>query len=177
MSQKLGGYDKVCEKKLWKGLYDKLGGNPGNTSAATCTRRHYEKWVPVYASCLNTAQLRAHLLSKNSWNLWLDYPPHHKKYLLSSKFSQLIQSALFCYQYNWKCLLCASGYFFLSKGLGKAKTLINIYQKKKKRKKGDHQMKRKISSVSEYVTKIRQPTINITRQYRPCPSLPPSSSF
>ncbi len=43
MSQKLGGYDKVCEKKLWKALYDKLGGNPGNTSAATCTRRHYER--------------------------------------------------------------------------------------------------------------------------------------
>jgi len=28
---------------MWKHLYDKLGGNPGFTSAATCTRRHYEK--------------------------------------------------------------------------------------------------------------------------------------
>lgn len=36
-------YSKVTQKRLWKHLYDKLGGNPGSTSAATCTRRHYEK--------------------------------------------------------------------------------------------------------------------------------------
>ena len=34
---------QVTQKRLWKHLYDKLGGNPGSTSAATCTRRHYEK--------------------------------------------------------------------------------------------------------------------------------------
>ncbi len=32
-------------KKAWKSIYDELGGNPQNTSAATCTRRHYEKYV------------------------------------------------------------------------------------------------------------------------------------
>ena len=38
-----GGYDGCVSKKAWKFVYDELGGNPGNTSAATCTRRHYEK--------------------------------------------------------------------------------------------------------------------------------------
>ncbi|KAG8195685.1 hypothetical protein JTE90_003827 [Oedothorax gibbosus] len=42
-AQKLGGYDKVTGKRLWKHVYDELGGNPGSTSAATCTRRHYER--------------------------------------------------------------------------------------------------------------------------------------
>ena len=39
----LGGYDGCVSKKAWKSVYDELGGNPQNTSAATCTRRHYEK--------------------------------------------------------------------------------------------------------------------------------------
>ena len=38
-----GGYDGCVSKKAWKLVYDELGGNPQNTSAATCTRRHYEK--------------------------------------------------------------------------------------------------------------------------------------
>ncbi|XP_054720490.1 uncharacterized protein LOC129230112 [Uloborus diversus] len=42
-AKKLGGYDKITTKKLWKQVYDELGGNPSSTSAATCTRRHYEK--------------------------------------------------------------------------------------------------------------------------------------
>ena len=40
-----GGYDGCVSKKAWKSVYDELGGNPQNTSAATCTRRHYEKYV------------------------------------------------------------------------------------------------------------------------------------
>lgn len=47
-AQKLGGYEMVTQKRLWKHLYDKLGGNPGSTSAATCTRRHYEKLLLPY---------------------------------------------------------------------------------------------------------------------------------
>ena len=39
----VGGYDGCMSKKAWKSIYDDLGGNPQNTSAATCTRRHYEK--------------------------------------------------------------------------------------------------------------------------------------
>ncbi|CAN9513404.1 unnamed protein product [Ophioblennius macclurei] len=42
---KLGGYDLVTAQRLWKKVYDELGGSPGSTSAATCTRRHYEKLV------------------------------------------------------------------------------------------------------------------------------------
>ncbi|XP_022245624.1 mucin-4-like isoform X5 [Limulus polyphemus] len=42
-AQKFGGYEEITSKKLWKNIYDELGGNPGSTSAATCTRRHYER--------------------------------------------------------------------------------------------------------------------------------------
>ena len=42
--QELGGYQGCMSKKAWKGVYDDLGGNPQNTSAATCTRRHYERY-------------------------------------------------------------------------------------------------------------------------------------
>lgn len=34
---------QVTARRLWKKVYDELGGSPGSTSAATCTRRHYEK--------------------------------------------------------------------------------------------------------------------------------------
>lgn len=43
--EKLGGYDSVTARRFWKKVYDELGGSPGSTSAATCTRRHYEKLV------------------------------------------------------------------------------------------------------------------------------------
>ncbi|XP_062868197.1 AT-rich interactive domain-containing protein 5B [Trichomycterus rosablanca] len=46
--KKLGGYDVVTSQKLWKVVYDELGGSPGSTSAATCTRRHYERLVLPY---------------------------------------------------------------------------------------------------------------------------------
>ncbi|NXX85122.1 ARI5A protein, partial [Urocolius indicus] len=40
--EKLGAYELVTCRRLWKHVYDELGGSPGSTSAATCTRRHYE---------------------------------------------------------------------------------------------------------------------------------------
>ncbi|XP_042200354.1 AT-rich interactive domain-containing protein 5A [Callorhinchus milii] len=46
--EKLGGYEAVTTNRLWKNIYDELGGNPGSTSAATCTRRHYERLVLPY---------------------------------------------------------------------------------------------------------------------------------
>ncbi|KAJ0067474.1 hypothetical protein NL108_007939, partial [Boleophthalmus pectinirostris] len=46
--EKLGGYDSVTTKRLWKRVYDELGGSPGSTSAATCTRKHYERLVLPY---------------------------------------------------------------------------------------------------------------------------------
>jgi hypothetical protein len=45
--QELGGYQGCVSKKAWKQVYDDLGGNPQNTSAATCTRRHYERYVYI----------------------------------------------------------------------------------------------------------------------------------
>ncbi|XP_031425892.1 AT-rich interactive domain-containing protein 5A isoform X2 [Clupea harengus] len=43
--ESLGGYDSVTARRLWKNVYDELGGSPGSTSAATCTRKHYERLV------------------------------------------------------------------------------------------------------------------------------------
>jgi len=37
--------EQITEDRLWKHIYDELGGHPGNTSAATCTRRIYEKYT------------------------------------------------------------------------------------------------------------------------------------
>ncbi|XP_059846085.1 AT-rich interactive domain-containing protein 5B-like isoform X3 [Hypanus sabinus] len=48
VTQRLGGYDAVTARRLWKHIYDELGGNPGSTSAATCTRRHYERLILPY---------------------------------------------------------------------------------------------------------------------------------
>ncbi|KAI3362124.1 hypothetical protein L3Q82_012451, partial [Scortum barcoo] len=44
----LGGYHQVTSQQLWKQVYNMLGGNPRSTSAATCTRRHYEKLLLPY---------------------------------------------------------------------------------------------------------------------------------
>ncbi|XP_058809368.1 AT-rich interactive domain-containing protein 5B-like [Phymastichus coffea] len=46
--QDLGGYDRVSENRLWKVIYDEMGGNTGSTSAATITRRHYERLLLPY---------------------------------------------------------------------------------------------------------------------------------
>ncbi|XP_062339761.1 AT-rich interaction domain 6 [Osmerus eperlanus] len=45
---KMGGYPEVTSQQLWKQVYSTLGGNPRSTSAATCTRRHYEKLILPY---------------------------------------------------------------------------------------------------------------------------------
>ncbi|KAK7790611.1 hypothetical protein R5R35_008067 [Gryllus longicercus] len=46
--QKLGGYNSVTANRLWKTIYDELGGHQGSTSAATYTRRHYERLLLPY---------------------------------------------------------------------------------------------------------------------------------
>uniref|UniRef100_UPI003AAFE0D3 uncharacterized protein n=1 Tax=Centroberyx gerrardi TaxID=166262 RepID=UPI003AAFE0D3 len=46
--KRLGGYEKVTSERLWKVVYNELGGCPGSTSAATCTRRHYERLMLPY---------------------------------------------------------------------------------------------------------------------------------
>ncbi|XP_074528107.1 uncharacterized protein LOC141791487 [Halichoeres trimaculatus] len=46
--KRLGGYKKVTNDRLWKVVYNELGGCPGSTSAATCTRRHYERLMLPY---------------------------------------------------------------------------------------------------------------------------------
>ncbi|MGH0139886.1 UNVERIFIED_CONTAM: hypothetical protein FKN15_076423 [Acipenser sinensis] len=42
----MGGYETVTEQKLWKHVYNELGGSPGSTALPTCTRRHYERYDP-----------------------------------------------------------------------------------------------------------------------------------
>lgn len=44
----MGGYHQVMAQQLWKQVYNSLEGNPRSTSAATCTRRHYEKLLLPY---------------------------------------------------------------------------------------------------------------------------------
>ncbi|CAJ1070402.1 AT-rich interaction domain 6 [Xyrichtys novacula] len=46
--QEMGGYHQVTAQQMWKQVYNMLGGNPKSTSAATCTRRHYEKLLLPY---------------------------------------------------------------------------------------------------------------------------------
>ncbi|XP_063059192.1 mucin-5AC isoform X2 [Engraulis encrasicolus] len=50
--KKLGGYDNVTNQRMWKTVYNELGGSPGSTSAATCTRRHYERLMLPFEQSL-----------------------------------------------------------------------------------------------------------------------------
>ncbi|XP_068615237.1 AT-rich interactive domain-containing protein 5B-like [Brachionichthys hirsutus] len=55
-AQKLGGYELITVRRQWKHVYDELGGNPSSTSAATCTRRHYERLLLPYERHSNGEQ-------------------------------------------------------------------------------------------------------------------------
>ncbi|XP_028668747.1 AT-rich interactive domain-containing protein 5B [Erpetoichthys calabaricus] len=57
--KKMGGYETVTAQRLWKQVYNELGGSPGSTSAATCTRRHYEKLILPYDRHLKGEDLPA----------------------------------------------------------------------------------------------------------------------
>ncbi|XP_078535038.1 uncharacterized protein LOC144821694 [Lissotriton helveticus] len=46
--EKLGGYEQVTMRQLWRQVYNELGANPNSTSAATCTRKHYERLLLPY---------------------------------------------------------------------------------------------------------------------------------
>ena len=50
---KFGGYEEITKKRLWKKMYDLMGGDKRSTSAATCTRRHYEKLLLPFERFLN----------------------------------------------------------------------------------------------------------------------------
>ncbi|XP_036383638.1 uncharacterized protein LOC118777037 [Megalops cyprinoides] len=54
--QEFGGFDRVTAFQQWKQVYNVLGGNPQSTSAATCTRRHYEKLLLPYECHLKQDQ-------------------------------------------------------------------------------------------------------------------------
>lgn len=49
----LGGYDVVTAGKLWKYVYEVMGGDMTSTSAATLSRRHYEKLLLPYEKHVN----------------------------------------------------------------------------------------------------------------------------
>ncbi|XP_072177480.1 uncharacterized protein [Diadema setosum] len=55
LAVQLGGYKSITARKQWKVIYDQLGGNPGSTSAATCTRKHYERLLLPFEHYLRTA--------------------------------------------------------------------------------------------------------------------------
>ncbi|XP_071793577.1 uncharacterized protein [Asterias amurensis] len=66
MGQKFGGYEAITARRLWKKLYDVLGGSVGSTSAATCTRRHYERLILPYERYLHQADFKSHHISHQS---------------------------------------------------------------------------------------------------------------
>ncbi|XP_041749915.1 AT-rich interactive domain-containing protein 5B-like isoform X1 [Coregonus clupeaformis] len=51
--KRLGGHERVTSQRLWKKVYNELGGCPGSTSAATCTRRHYERLILPFVEHIN----------------------------------------------------------------------------------------------------------------------------
>ncbi|GAA6219235.1 uncharacterized protein LOC108895427 [Lates japonicus] len=71
----LGGYHQVTAQQLWKQVYNRLGGNPRSTSAATCTRRHYEKLLLPYECHLKG-------ILPNS------LPPHHPKHFQFANYNK-----------------------------------------------------------------------------------------
>lgn len=56
--RQLGGYHAVTRQRQWKRVYDELGGAQSNTSAATCTRKHYERLLLAYEVQLQTPKKR-----------------------------------------------------------------------------------------------------------------------
>ena len=55
---------QITVRRQWKHVYDELGGNPSSTSAATCTRRHYERWV-IMLGCYMWHVIAMHA---HTWN-------------------------------------------------------------------------------------------------------------
>ncbi|XP_073995889.1 uncharacterized protein isoform X3 [Rhodnius prolixus] len=51
--RELGGYDMVTAGKLWKFVYEVMGGDMTSTSAATLSRRHYERLLLPYERHVN----------------------------------------------------------------------------------------------------------------------------
>ncbi|PFX32546.1 AT-rich interactive domain-containing protein 5B [Stylophora pistillata] len=63
--QKFGGYDAVTGKRLWRRVYDSLGASTTITSAATYTKRHYERLLLPYERHIRN-DLKRQMDEKNS---------------------------------------------------------------------------------------------------------------
>ncbi|XP_041094774.1 uncharacterized protein LOC121306860 [Polyodon spathula] len=95
----LGGYDEVTKHQLWKQVYNKLGGNPRSTSAATCTRRHYEKLILPFERHLlggGSLALSQHRPQKRSWSGSLAEREEESAELKMAKHRLQQQSLRFC---------------------------------------------------------------------------------
>ncbi|XP_054908715.1 AT-rich interaction domain 6 [Poeciliopsis prolifica] len=90
----LGGYHQVTSHQLWKRVYNTLGGNPRSTSAATCTRRHYEKLLLPYE-----CQLKGILLSSMPQHQSRPYrDPKDNMGLRPTKRGLVMPSLVNCFQ-------------------------------------------------------------------------------
>ncbi|KAG5834469.1 hypothetical protein ANANG_G00261850 [Anguilla anguilla] len=85
--QSLGGYNQVTAHQLWKQVYNKLGGNPRSTSAATCTRRHYEKLILPYECYLRGEGNKDLTLPRQQKRLRPSYPHGEEEGLRGGKRS------------------------------------------------------------------------------------------
>lgn len=72
-------FQQVTARRLWKKVYDELGGSPGSTSAATCTRKHYEKWGLILFQTASDLPITRYIITKTSvLRLVLPFERHMK---------------------------------------------------------------------------------------------------
>ncbi|KAJ1526109.1 hypothetical protein ONE63_009272 [Megalurothrips usitatus] len=67
--QQLGGYDGVTANRMWKNILDEMGGDPANTSAATHSRRHYERLLLPYEKKLRSDAMKRAAF-KSEYDAW-----------------------------------------------------------------------------------------------------------
>ncbi|MBN3278134.1 ARI5B protein, partial [Polyodon spathula] len=92
-------FTQVTKHQLWKQVYNKLGGNPRSTSAATCTRRHYEKLILPFERHLlggGSLALSQHRPQKRSWSGSLAEREEESAELKMAKHRLQQQSLRFC---------------------------------------------------------------------------------
>lgn len=96
--QKFGGYDRVTAHKLWKVVYDYLGGNQTTTSVSTVMRRYYERYLlqyerkirgeqhkPLPVSERRRLKVKAAVAAKSESNFQEEREPEIEKSLITNR--------------------------------------------------------------------------------------------
>ncbi|KAK0159627.1 hypothetical protein PV327_010722 [Microctonus hyperodae] len=91
--QKLGGYEAVSAGRLWKSVYDEIGGNTGSTSAATITRRHYERLLLPYERYQKGEEIKIRTNGRRSKSMCEEMPEIKSELTTSSLLSSSSSSS------------------------------------------------------------------------------------